>query len=675
MSDIDLSVGTEYDEGLQRVTGDLTAMEELLPDLAAAFAEASQGIVRMGDDLAAVNERNEAFERSLKNFSNVQREVKAGFDDVGNGVERLKEIYNATVGETIAYAKESHDLSLSLGLTVEETQRLIQVADDYGISQQQVTNALEMAVKRGFQPSIENLSALADEINQIQDPTERAARYADIFGRNWAVLNPMLSDGGEAMRENADAAQRMGLVMSSQAVAGAEALRRGVDDLEDSVTALKYQFAQAVIPTLTNVTSNMKNRATAFDDNAEAVGRLKAVEWTLAYDAWPWEIEQLRYLRAELTQRIQLMKDLGLTTEESGVRAAMRHVTALREQSAAVIAAGQAQSTYIQDLMGTQQAADDYERAVRIMKEQDREAAEAKREQERATKAFNDRLAEITIANSRFAESFKDFSAVEGAKQTIADLEEQIKADPANRDNYAAQIRALKMEFGLITPAMELSANTFSTLETLWRSGDISTASYATALGKIKQAAADGTVSVGELGLRTDEAAKFMTASTQTASTTTDGLVADDRTKKERLMDEMGNALAGQQTKLQGRISDSMLSISNSMTAADRLSNTIITAINKRWDSVPDDVYTTYHIRTDGEVPSGASAAGSPAGSAAGQNMSSQTTRPLAVTAPRSVSSQAQTIINVTVTAGPINSAVDVTSLAYAVATEIQARQ
>lgn len=223
----------------------------------------------------------------------------------------------------------------------------------------------------------------------------------------------------------------------------------------------------------------------------------------------------------------------------------------------------------------------------------------------KATKEMLDAAAEATIENSRFAESFKQFDAAQGAKMTIADLEEAIKANPENRENYAAQIRAIKMEFGLVTPAMEAASGSFRILEGLWQSGDLSTTSYATALGKIQQAARDGAVSVDELGLKTSEAAAYMTASTTSAAGEQERIVNDARTRKEKLMDEMGNALAGQQTKLQGKISDSMLAVSNSLTTAKSLANTVVDEIKAAWDRVPSNVYTDYWIRQHGQVTEG----------------------------------------------------------------------
>jgi TP901 family phage tail tape measure protein len=246
--------------------------------------------------------------------------------------------------------------------------------------------------------------------------------------------------------------------------------------------------------------------------------------------------------------------------------------------------------------------------------------ADQLKEEAKALKEVQSQAADAAIANSKFVESLTTklggvkFDALTGAKSTIDSLEQSMRADPANKDKYAAQLRALKSEFGLISPPAEAAADAFSRLESIWKTGAITTTSYAKALGNIQKAAADGKVGVDELGLKTGEAAAYMTTSAANAKTSQDAIVDDARSAKQRMLDEMGNALGEQQTKLQGKISDSMLSVANSMSTAKSLANTTADDIGKAWARVPTDVTTTYHINVEGSVPSGGTSAPSGTG-------------------------------------------------------------
>lgn len=137
--------------------------------------------------------------------SNVYSGIGTVAAAVGLAGASLYGLYTQTIGLAINYNKEIKDLSLNLGLATEETGRLVQVADDFGISQQAITGVLEMAVSKGFVPSVENMAKLADEANAFTDPAERAAFLTDKLGRGWKVLWPMLEQGGDAYREMAAA--------------------------------------------------------------------------------------------------------------------------------------------------------------------------------------------------------------------------------------------------------------------------------------------------------------------------------------------------------------------------------------------------------------------------------------------------------------------------------------
>lgn len=203
-----------------------------------------------------IQESENAQSRFATGLSKVQAAivtVNQGMQLVGQVTSKVKEIYDETVGSTIAYAKEVRDLSTNLGISAEETSKLIQAADDYGISVGTITSALQMAVKRGFTPNIETLAKLADEYNSIQDPVERAARLTDVFGRGWTSLTPLLKAGGQAIREAADEAKKLGLTLSEDDVQGARALEVSVDNLNDKVEALKLKVGKDLIPVAINV--------------------------------------------------------------------------------------------------------------------------------------------------------------------------------------------------------------------------------------------------------------------------------------------------------------------------------------------------------------------------------------------------------------------------------------
>src|SRR3990172_5327736 len=168
-----------------------------------------------------LDQMNKGLDASIKKTD----QIMAGFKDftkvLGAGAAAIFTVskgLDATIGSYVQYGQQVRELSTNLGISTEETSRLIQVSDDFKISVEEVRTSLQLAAKNGFEPSVENLAKLADRLQAMESPTERAAELSKIFGRNWAVLNPLLAEGGDALRANA-ASIEDNLILSAESVA------------------------------------------------------------------------------------------------------------------------------------------------------------------------------------------------------------------------------------------------------------------------------------------------------------------------------------------------------------------------------------------------------------------------------------------------------------------------
>ena len=81
----------------------------------------------------------------------------------GQAIGKMAEVVGDSVGEWVDYNKKVREMTQVTGLGAEEISRIIQVADDWGISIDSVKTALAMKNKNGVSPSIANLADLADE--------------------------------------------------------------------------------------------------------------------------------------------------------------------------------------------------------------------------------------------------------------------------------------------------------------------------------------------------------------------------------------------------------------------------------------------------------------------------------------------------------------------------------
>jgi hypothetical protein len=167
------------------------------------------------------------------------------------GFQAIAQVYDETIGLTVEYNKSVLDLAQSVGTTTEEMSRLIQVADDFGIEQGTLEVALQMMTKNGLQPTIDNLANLADQLNAIENPTERAKIAAELLGRNWSALTPMFSAGGAAIRTAADGISE-NLIVTEESAKASEKWRLQVDALNDSLTGLKITLGSGLIKVLSD---------------------------------------------------------------------------------------------------------------------------------------------------------------------------------------------------------------------------------------------------------------------------------------------------------------------------------------------------------------------------------------------------------------------------------------
>lgn len=176
------------------------------------------------------------------------------------------------------------DLNAITGVSTTKLQEMAQVAKEAGVGSEfysnaviEVTKAGDMLVK-GTGPQAEafemlgisvmdaggnlrSAETLTDEAMQalaaIEDPTLRAARAQDIFGRKFEDLLPVLALGADGIAAAQQEAHDLGAVMSEEALQDANEFRQGMENLKASVGGLVAGIGSGLAPVLTEVTEFM----------------------------------------------------------------------------------------------------------------------------------------------------------------------------------------------------------------------------------------------------------------------------------------------------------------------------------------------------------------------------------------------------------------------------------
>ncbi|MCX6026850.1 MAG: Hint domain-containing protein [Chloroflexi bacterium] len=190
------------------------------------------------------------------------------------GIGFVATTISKAVTETVGWAKEMRDLARNLGITTEEASRLKEVGDYWGVSAGAITSALQMAVKRGFQPTIENLAILADKLQGMSNPLDRAALMTETFGKSWSALTPMLYQGGDALRAQA-AAVKQGNILMTEGSAKTREYEVAVHEFKESIEALKHSVGLTVITILLKIGILTSERAQVPEVGSLAAAQVK----------------------------------------------------------------------------------------------------------------------------------------------------------------------------------------------------------------------------------------------------------------------------------------------------------------------------------------------------------------------------------------------------------------
>ncbi|HEY5805073.1 MAG TPA: hypothetical protein VIT90_15405 [Lysobacter sp.] len=97
----------------------------------------------------------------------------------------------------------------------------------------------------------------ADRFAALKGSPEAMAAGFSIFGRNFQQLVPLIKDGSQAIREAGDEAERLGVVVSTDAGQRAEEFNDNLTRLKSAVQGFAMQIAADLLPDLIKLTENL----------------------------------------------------------------------------------------------------------------------------------------------------------------------------------------------------------------------------------------------------------------------------------------------------------------------------------------------------------------------------------------------------------------------------------
>lgn len=276
-----------------------------LSGVVAAFAKAKAAIVAVGAAIAA---------------SAVVRGVVTGYAETAEAIDKV--------------AKESD----RLGIATEQLVGLQHAANLSGVSAEQLTGGLEKMLKTladaatkggdaektlramglagdelvNIDPG-EAFRRIADGLNAIENPAQRAAAVVAIFGKSGQSLLPLLAEGSDGLAAMQAEAEKLGLTFSRVDAAQIEEANDAISRMGAAWEGIKRQLAIAIAPGVQLVSQHLgeavawvkDNLVPSFDTLAEISGFI--------LDLWDGVVGTFKALQLSALAVARAMADLGET--------------------------------------------------------------------------------------------------------------------------------------------------------------------------------------------------------------------------------------------------------------------------------------------------------------------------------------------------------------------------
>jgi hypothetical protein len=238
----------------------------------------------------------QATDKAGKGWKGVQTTVKAAtatIAAIGAAIGTGSALLFRLTADAARTGDELAKMSRRTGVTVEDLSKLKFAADLSGTSIEGLETGLKRASRvlldatRGLETGTRPLNALgisatdsqgrlremsdflpevADALKGVQSQTERAALAQELFGRSGAGLLPLLQQGSEAMRQQFEQAEELGLVYDDLSARKAEEFIDAQARVRGALDSVKRAFVEEIMPVLT---AGMNTLATSMGENTD----------------------------------------------------------------------------------------------------------------------------------------------------------------------------------------------------------------------------------------------------------------------------------------------------------------------------------------------------------------------------------------------------------------------
>ena len=234
------------------------------------------------DKLDAIEKRGAKMGEGLRKGFDLAKGAAVAF--VGAlTIEKLGQV----IAQGLDYASSLGEVAQQLGVTTDALQEYRYAATQVGLSTEEMDQALSQLTRRAGEaangtkaqaqafealgisvktangemiPTGDLIPMIADAMQKIENPAQRAAILMDLFGKSGQKLEPLLADGARGIEEFKRRARELGMVLDQNLI-------RQADEAADRVAELKQQLQ-------VNFSGAVANNANAILGLANAIATL-----------------------------------------------------------------------------------------------------------------------------------------------------------------------------------------------------------------------------------------------------------------------------------------------------------------------------------------------------------------------------------------------------------------
>lgn len=240
------------------------------------YQQLNQTLDRLADRQRRLQAVQDGMGRVGGSFNNMAGEIGRTARNAAIGIGAAGAAVFGLASSTAAAGDELAKQSRALGFNVEAYQELGYAAERSGVSAETFNSSMTAFTKRlgeaaqgsgAAKDALEQLGLsaqdlidmepdqalglIADRMNDIENPADRAALAADLFSRAGIRMTNMLGEGSEGLGRLRQEARDLGLVLSEDSTTAAETYQDSLLNAQSAVQGLRNTIGSALMPVVT----------------------------------------------------------------------------------------------------------------------------------------------------------------------------------------------------------------------------------------------------------------------------------------------------------------------------------------------------------------------------------------------------------------------------------------